>query len=226
VEERRGVDDDDVERLPRDLEQAAELCLGHQLCILGSKRRRQHFEATSVLGCVPGELLAVELARGHDEVVDRLLGLDAEHDRGVAELQVEIEEQRLAPFELRACSREVRRHDRLARPALRREHRHDLAVPARARLVMPARRVRGLPDREDHVLDELRQEQDVVHVRVQRLLEQSGRAARRDDQDRGACVLANGCELVRGQCRAPGRMEDGVQVTARQRRSAFGEGLA
>ena len=91
---------------------------------------------------------------------------------------------------------------------------------------MTPRRVGGLADREDHVLDELRQEQDVRDIGVQRLLEHPGRAARRHDQDRGAGVLANGCKLVRGQGRTPGRMEDGVQVTARQRRSAFGHGRA
>src|SRR5262249_47735015 len=36
--------------------------------------------------------------------------------------------------------------------------------------------------------------------------------------------LAQRCQLVGGQARAPGRMEDGVQVAARQRRSAFGDG--
>src|SRR5438093_5706622 len=104
---------------------------------------------------VARELLRIELAWSDDQVVDRLLGFDAEHDRRVAELQVEVEEQRLAPLELRAGSSEVRRHDRLARPALRREHGHDLAVTARSRLRVPARRVRGLANREDHVLDEL-----------------------------------------------------------------------
>ena len=82
----------------------------------------------------------------------------------------------------------------------------------------------GLLDREDDVLDELRKQQDVGNVRVQCLLEQPRRAARRNDQDRGAGVLTNSCKLVRGQGRAPGRMEDGVQVTARQRRSAFDHG--
>jgi hypothetical protein len=44
-----------------------------------------------VLGDVARELLRVELTRRHDEVVDRLGGLEPEHDRGVPELQVEVE---------------------------------------------------------------------------------------------------------------------------------------
>ena len=48
-----------------------------------------------MLGRVAGQLLGVQLARRDDEVVDRLLGLEPEHDRRVAELQVEVEEQRL-----------------------------------------------------------------------------------------------------------------------------------
>src|SRR5438034_4111316 len=95
--------------------------------------------------------------------------------------------------------RSVRRRDGLARPTLRREDGHDLAVAAGAGLVMPSRRMGGLPNRKDHVLDELREQDDVGDVRIQRLLEQPRRAARSDDQDRGAGVLTNGCELVRGQ---------------------------
>ena len=104
VEERRCVDHDHVERLASNLEQAAELGLRHELCILRSKRSRQDLEPARVLGRVTGQLLGVELTRGDDQVIDRLLGLDAEHDRGVPELQVEVEKQCLAPLELRAGS--------------------------------------------------------------------------------------------------------------------------
>ena len=209
--------------LARDLEQAPELRLRHELCVLRAKRSRQHLEPARVLGRVAGQLLRVELARGDDQVIDRLLGLDAEHDRGVAELQVEVEEERLAPLELRAGGGEVGGGDRLAGPALRREDRHDLAVPAGAGVVMPAGRVRRLADREDDVLDELRQQQDVRDVRIQSLLEQPRRAARREQEDRGTRVLPDCRKLVRGQRRGPGCMEDGVQVAARQGRSAVGD---
>ena len=82
--------------------------------------------------------------------------------------------------------------------------------------------MRGLADRERHVFDELREKQDVRHVRVQRLLEQRGRPAGSNDQDRGAGELANRSELVRRQRGAPRRMEDGVQVTAGERGCASG----
>src|SRR5947209_19204571 len=104
-----------------------------------------------MLGRVPRQFLRVELAGSDDQVVDRLLGLDAEHDRGVAELEVEVEEQRLAPLVLRTGGGEVRRHDGLARPTLRREYRHDLAVESAAAVAhrMAATAVGRLAARED-----------------------------------------------------------------------------
>ena len=83
-----------------------ELGLGHELCVLGAKRRRQDVEPARVLRDVARELLGIELARGHDEVVDRLVRLEAEHDRRVAELQVEIEQQRAPALVLRERGRE------------------------------------------------------------------------------------------------------------------------
>ena len=62
-----------------------------------------------------------------------------------------------------------------------------------------------------------------VRPGVQRVLEHSRGTAGRDDEDWSASVLANGCELVRGQTRAPGPVEDGVQVAAPQGRSAVGD---
>ena len=81
-------------------------------------------------------------------------------------------------------------------------------------------RVGRLANCEDDVLDELREQQDVGHVRLERLLEQPRRAVRRDEENRGAGVLADRGKLVRGQARAPRRVEDGVQVAARQRAGA------
>ena len=45
VEERRGVDDDHVVRLARDLEQPGQLGLGDELGVLRAQRRREHVEA-------------------------------------------------------------------------------------------------------------------------------------------------------------------------------------
>ncbi len=80
-----------------------------------------------------------------------------------------------------------------------------------------------LADREDDVLDQLREQQDVGDLGLQRLLEHDRRPAGSDDQNRGARLLTNGCELIRRQTRAPGRVEDGVQVAARQGRSSVGD---
>ena len=114
-------------------------------------------------GRVAGQLLGVELARRGDEVVDRLVRLDPEHDRRVAELEVEVEQQRsLAPV-LGERGAEVRRGDGLAGAALRREHGHEPAVPALGAR-QPLAHVAGLADREDDVVGELRQQQDVGDV--------------------------------------------------------------
>ena len=128
VEERRGVDDDHVVRLPRHLEQPRELRLGHELGVLRAQRRRQDVDPAPVPGHVAGELLGVELARGDDEVVDRLLRLEPEHDRGVPELEVEVEQERALLLVLREAGGQVRRGHRLAGPALRREDRDDAAA--------------------------------------------------------------------------------------------------
>ena len=110
-----------------------------------------------MLGGVAGELLRVELAGSDDEVEDRLLRLDAEHDRRVPELQVEVEQQRALALALRERGGQVRRDDRLARPALRREHRHE--PPSRSTAAARRRSgVRGLADREHDVLRQLRQQ--------------------------------------------------------------------
>src|SRR5437879_9844135 len=94
MEEGRRVDDNHVVARTGDLEQTAELGLRHELGVLGPKRRRKDVEARLVRGGVAGELVGVELSRSVDEVEDRLLRLDSQHDRRVSELEVEIEEER------------------------------------------------------------------------------------------------------------------------------------
>ncbi len=93
VEERRGVDDDDVVRLPGHLEQLQHLRLGDELGVLRAHRRRQDVEPGPVSGRVAGELAGVEPAGSQHELVHRPLRVEAEHDRGVAELQVEVDQE-------------------------------------------------------------------------------------------------------------------------------------
>ena len=73
VEERRGVDDDDVVRLARHLEQLQHLRLGDELGILGPHRRGEDVEPGLVPRRVSLELAGVELARSAHEVVHRAL---------------------------------------------------------------------------------------------------------------------------------------------------------
>ena len=94
VEERRRVDDHDVVALLGHREQVAESLLGDQLGVLGPKRGRQHVHTGLVRGDVAGQCIGIELAASHDQVVDGLVRLDAHHDGGVAELEVEVEQQR------------------------------------------------------------------------------------------------------------------------------------
>ena len=217
MEEGRRVDDDHVVRLARHLEQAGQLGLRDELGVLGAQRRREHVEPGRVPGRVAGQLLGVELARSRDQVVDRLLRLDPEHDRGVAELQVEVEKERtLAPV-LRERGTEVGCRHGLAGPALGREHRDQPPVPTVAS-VQPLADVARLADREDDVVGQLRQKQDVGDVVLERIFEQRRRAVRGQQDDRRPRVLTQGGDLVhRQRCRASG-VQDDLKVAACQRR--------
>ena len=152
VEERRGVDDDHLVRLLGHLEQPAELRLGDEarrppagLAPAGPRRPLR-------AGSCSRRASRVELARRDDQVVDRLVGLDTEHDRGVSELEVKVEEQRLLSAVLRERRGEVRRHDGLAGPALGRGRSRRPSAP----VVAERARVARLADCEDDVVGELR----------------------------------------------------------------------
>jgi len=88
-------------------------------------------------------------------------------------------------------------------------------VPRAARVAVgvAATAVRRLANREDDVLDQLREQQDVGHVSVQRLVEQPGRAAGCNQQDRRTRVLADRVDLVCRERRAPGRVQDRLEMT-------------
>src|SRR5439155_13145832 len=205
-----------------DLDQPAELRLGHELGILGPKRRGEDVDTRLVLRRVAGELVRIELSRSGDEIEDRLLRLDSEHDRSVAELQVEIEEQRSPPGGLRERGGEVRRDHRLARPAFRREHRDDAAL-AIACGCGPPRSVRRLSDREDDVLRQRGEQHDVGDVGPQRVVEQCRRLAGREHEQRYASELADCGDLVRGQRRRARAVQDTVEVPALQGAGCIGD---
>ena len=80
-----------------------------------------------------------------------------------------------------------------------------------------------LADREDDVLRQLRQQEDVGDVGVERLLEQRGRLARGEQDDRRLRVLADGGDLVGGEHGAPRCMENRLQVAAGQWARAFAD---
>src|SRR5439155_19153185 len=217
-----GVDDDQVVRLLRHLHQAGQLRLGDELRVLGPDRRGEDVEARGVARRVAGQLLGIELARSGDEILDRLLRLDPEHDRGVPELEVEVEQQGSLARCLGERGGEVRRHDGLARPALGREDGDHAAVAAWAAAPLAAAAgVARLADGKDDVLGQLREQQNVGDVCVECFLEQRGRLARGEEDDRGVRVLADRRDLVDGQRRAAGGMDDRLEVASRQRAGAL-----
>ena len=142
---------------------------------------------------VAAELVRVELARRGDEVDDRLGRIDAHHDPDVAELQVEVDQQRVALEPVAVGAGEAGRDRRLADAALGREDRDDAALAARAggdcaAALLRARRVGvqhvGAPQREHERLGQLGQDGHVLHAVGERLLEELRRAARGHDDDR------------------------------------------
>ena len=101
-----------------------DLVVGDLLAVLRAKRRREHVQPRcGVPRHVTAELLRIELSTRDRELVERLLGLDTEHDRGITELDVEVDEQRSQAVVLRHARGEVHGDDRLARPSLGREDR-------------------------------------------------------------------------------------------------------
>ena len=71
-----------------------------------------------------------------------------------------------------------------------------------------------LADREDDVLGQLWEQEDVGDVGIECLLEQRRRFARGDEDDRSLRVLADGGQLVGGQRGAARRVQDGLEMTA------------
>ncbi len=149
VEERRRVDDHEIVGLAGDLEQRANRLLADELGILRAHRSRQDVDAGRVALGVDAELLAVQRGRGAEQLAHRVVGGEAEHDRGVAELQVEVDQQRLLARMRRCRDRKVGRDDRLARAALRREDGDDTTVAADLGLAGGLGR---LLDHEEHAL--------------------------------------------------------------------------
>ena len=103
--------------------------LGDQLGVLGRSGAGGCRARTCASWCSPRASRS-RARPGDDQVVDGLLRLEPEHDRGVAELQVEVEEERPLLLVLGERGGEVRRRHGLARPALRREHGHDPPLAA------------------------------------------------------------------------------------------------
>ena len=84
----------------------------------------------------------------------------------------------------------------------------------------------GLANREDDVLDELRQDEDVGHVRLERLVEQGRGLARANQDHRGTCQLADRGQLVDRQDRAARGVQDDLEMASGQNRRGGGNVLA
>ena len=81
--------------------------------------------------------------------------------------------------------------------------------------------MRGLADREDDVVRELRQEQQVAHVGVERLLEHRAGLARGDQDQRRARLLADRGDLACRERRRASGVDDAVEVPAGEGRSGL-----
>ena len=78
-----------------------------------------------------------------------------------------------------------------------------------------------LADREDDVLRQLRQRDEVGDAVLERLFEQAGAVAGREQDDRRPRVLAHRCQLSRRVVRPTRRVEDRVEVAAGESRSCL-----
>ena len=163
------------------------------LALLRAERCRHDVQPASVLDDVAAELLGVEVAGRRGEVVQRPLGpIEAEDDADVAELDVEVEQQR-AHVSLGEPDRQVDGERRLAGAALRRrDHDHarglgQLARPAACRLAERER---------DHV-GRLREHQNVAEHGFERLVDEPLAVPDEAEHDRGVRLLAQRSDLSR-----------------------------
>ena len=165
-------------------------------------------------GHEPGELLGVEVSGRLDEVEHRPARREAQDERVVARVQVEVDEQRPQALAAEAHG-EVGRDHGLAGSALRREHGEDVGVAAQAGCagqgVRGDRRgpagAGGAGLRRGHAerLGRLRQAEDVVDAEVHGLLEPpAGVVVGQGDDARPVRVGERGAQL-RGQAVAVGR---------------------
>src|SRR5438093_8413622 len=81
--------------------------------------------------------------------------------------------------------------------------------------------MRGLADREDDVLRQLRQREDVGHACLERLLQQCSAAARAHHDHRRTSVLADGRQLVGGKLRPACGEEHCLEMATGERRSGL-----
>ena len=82
-----------------------------------------------------------------------------------------------------------------------------------------------LANREHDVLRQLREQEDVGDIGVERLLEQGRGLTRGKQDDRRQRVLADGRDLLDGQSRAARGVQDGLQVATGQRAGALADVL-
>ena len=144
------------------------------------ERRGQQEDLPAVRRQVSLQRVGVETIEVLSSVVDRARREELQHDRQVAELQVEVDHRDLLPGLLRQRDREVGRHETLAAAALRAEHRDHLVIgdlacfpPGRGGDDAPTDLHRKRLSTRDRV-DELRagegRRQHVAHARPDRLL--------------------------------------------------------
>ena len=190
VEKRPGVDDDGAVGLASRGEDARELRLADDLRFLRALRRRQQVEHRARVGADERfELLDVRLAARGGEVGNRRSRSDRKRERRVAELEVEIDEQRRDPGATRGHG-DVRCQNRLAAAALGREHRHDRAGIWRV-AVCPCRFLQG----EEQRLHRLGQHDHVGCADLEPGIDNAVRFAVGSEDQRRLGERANGADV-------------------------------
>ena len=171
-EARRRVDDDPVVVLAQDRVDLAQELGADGARLIGPARRDERMNARGVVRHEGLELVPVEDARRLGEVVDRLLRRQAETERNVAELEIEVDERDLLAA-LREADGEVRRRQGLAGAALRPQDADQPGVLVDRRRVRALLSGHELVDLEADLLRGRRKHDDVVCAGLERAPEEA-----------------------------------------------------
>ena len=139
---------------------------GDRTRLIRPGRREEDAHPRRVAHEVITDLVGVDRACGPSEVVDRLVGTNAERETDVAELKIQVDEDRLVPRRSQRNG-EIGRDQRLARPALRpqdADHRSKCDAARNRGAAAPRHR---LLERESDPVGFLREGEQIVGSRFE-----------------------------------------------------------